>query len=97
MDNPGPLTTIPLKKRSKNFSSGEKDCLITIIQDFKHILECHITNKKSTKAKNDAWVKISTIFNSQNTNLRPIDTLRSLYDSLKKDVKKALASHKVRH
>lgn len=84
------------KKRAPNFSPSEKCLLLNIILNFKHIIENKKTDSCTWKEKDEAWKKISVIFNSKTTDNchRNKDALRKYYDNIKKKIKKDVAEEK---
>lgn len=84
------------KKRAPNFSSKEKNALLNIIYNFKSIIECKKTDAVTWRQKDEAWEKITSNFNAQLPDgcSRSKDSLRKLYDNLKKNARKTVAEEK---
>jgi len=71
--------------------------LLETVELFKSIIENKCTNASTLKQKEDAWEKVSHMFNSETCN-GPIRTTKSLvacYKNIKSDAKKHLAAEKV--
>lgn len=85
-----------VKKRAPNFSSKEKNVLLNIVYAFKSIVECKKTDAVTWRQKDEAWNKITANFNSQLPDgcSRSKDSLRKLYDNLKKNARKTVAEEK---
>lgn len=78
------------KKRAPNFSPTEKCLLLSIILEFKHIIENKKTDSCTWKEKDEAWQKITEVFNSRTLDNchRNKDALRKYYDNIKKTIRK---------
>lgn len=84
------------KKRSPNFTAKEKTMLLNIIFTFKEVIECKKTDAITWKQKDEAWKKVTNIFNSQTTETfaRTKESLKKFYDNVKKNVRKEVAAEK---
>lgn len=87
----------PKRPRAENFSINEKALLINLAAKYCNILENKRTDHISTKQKNDAWDSITKEFNSNSivNNNRNKDSLKRLYESKKKEVRKRVADENV--
>lgn len=84
------------RERCKNYLEEEKENLLTIMEDFKTIIENKKTDAVSSQIKSNAWTHIADLYNSQaKTGLRTGIQLKLLYDNLKKTAKKHKADEKV--
>jgi len=80
------------EKRGANFTKTEIDLLIDIMLKYKHIIENKRTDATTWKDKNEAWEKISSEFNAASGNFpRSTKTIRSKYDTIKKNIRKKCA------
>ncbi|CAH1106928.1 unnamed protein product [Psylliodes chrysocephalus] len=80
--------------RSSNFSEQDKVLLISIISNYKNIIENKCTNLVTTKAKNIAWQKICDTFNAASGRGRSVQSLQIFYKNKKKDVRQKVADEK---
>lgn len=77
------------RERSFNFSHKEIEILISIIQEFKNIIECKKTDVTTWREKDTAWENIATAFNSNSGEVfRSKKTLKAKYEDIKKNLKK---------
>lgn len=84
------------RERGKNYSEIEKENLIEIASEFKHIIENKKTDNVSVKQKEDAWETIAAKWNSISlSGPRKKDQLKMLYSTMKKQAKKRAAEDKV--
>ena len=83
------------RERSANFSSKEINTLVSIVEQYKNVIECKKTDATSWKDKDTAWENIADIFNSITESFRSKKTLRSKYDDLKKSVRKKVSHNKM--
>ena len=81
-------------KRAPNFTSREKSVLLNIVFNYKHIIENKKTDSITWREKDHCWTKLTSIFNSQNPEniARSKESLRKLYDNLKKNVRQEVAN-----
>ncbi|KAL1516236.1 hypothetical protein ABEB36_000155 [Hypothenemus hampei] len=52
--------------RVPNFSSEEETLLVSLVEDYKNIIECKKTGNSTWQEKKLAWEAIENKFNSQN-------------------------------
>lgn len=84
------------RERSSNFSNKEIELLISIIQDFKTIIECKKTDATTWREKDAAWENVAKAFNSSSGEVfRSKKTLKAKYEDIKKNIKKKLAHNKM--
>lgn len=85
-----------LKKRAPNFSGKEKEALVNIIYNYREIIECKKTDGTTWREKDEAWEKVASSFNAQlpDNYPRSKDSLRKLYENMKKNVRKDAANDK---
>ncbi|XP_012162900.1 uncharacterized protein LOC105665574 [Ceratitis capitata] len=77
-----------MSRRSSNFSKGEVDYLLKLIEARKHVLECRKIDRKSSEEKVKAWIEIELEFNKKlGHNFRNAEALRTKYKNLKKSKK----------
>ncbi|CAG9770028.1 unnamed protein product [Ceutorhynchus assimilis] len=82
-------------KKKVNYSVSEKSLLLSIVQRFKNVVENKKTDAVTWREKDSAWEKIAEIFSSKSTGvLRTKDSLRKLYENLKKNVRKQVVDEK---
>ncbi|ENN82328.1 hypothetical protein YQE_01297, partial [Dendroctonus ponderosae] len=73
------------KKRAPNFSFKEKCLLVSVIHNFKHIVENKVTSSTTWRDKDSAWTQITAGFNYQTTeHARCKEQLKKYYDNIKK-------------
>lgn len=84
------------KKRAPNFTNSEKELLLTVVAEYKDIIECKRRDGANWRAKEDAWVKVSHIYNAQSmTNIhRSKEALKKCYENLKHSIKIDAANEK---
>lgn len=84
------------KKRAPNFSNREKVLLLNLVSDYKDVIENKKTNSQTWRQKDDAWQKMTNLFNSQTPEnyQRSKDSLRKYYDNIKKSLRKDIAEEK---
>ncbi|CAG9773628.1 unnamed protein product [Ceutorhynchus assimilis] len=87
------------KKRAPNFSPREKNMLLNTVFAFKGVIENKKTDSVTWRQKDDAWDQIASLFNSQTpeNHHRTKDSLRKLYENIKKNVRKDVAFEKREH
>lgn len=78
------------KKRSPNYTIREKEVLLSIVSNFKNIIENKKTDAVSVTEKNRAWFSMTQKFNAMSPNnvFRPTESLKKYYDNLKEDLRK---------
>jgi hypothetical protein len=85
-------------KRLPNFSSREKETLISLVKKHFHIVENKKTNAVFNKKKNEYWEKVANEYNAlQTTGPRTAGQLKSSYEQMKKKAKQHKADDKVGH
>ncbi|KAG5868040.1 hypothetical protein JTB14_001732 [Gonioctena quinquepunctata] len=84
------------KKRSPNFIGREKSTLLNLIYTYKSIIENKKTDAVTRREKEDAWVKITSLFNASSPEgiPRAKDSLKKCYDNIKKNKRKEVAQEK---
>ncbi|CAH1969792.1 unnamed protein product [Acanthoscelides obtectus] len=83
--------------RSKNFTAGERSLFVDVIlPKFKKVIENKKTDAVTRKEKADAWTALTAEFNSLSAvHHRSETSLKNLWDTLKKNARKARSSHRV--
>lgn len=78
------------RKRAPNYSSGEKELLISLVNKYKMVIENKKTDAVMVSEKNEAWFKITQEFNSVSPNnvFRPTDSLKKYWENIKDDVRR---------
>ena len=84
------------RKRSTNFSLAEKEILLELVQQQWSVIENKKTDAVSGKKKDFAWERIAANFNSQNETFRTLESLKNLWDNIKKNARKSHAENKVK-
>lgn len=82
------------RERSLNFSRSECECLVTLIEKYKDILECKKTDATTWKKKEVTWSRVANELNAVYATGRTAKMLRAKYDNLKKLAKKDYAQAK---
>lgn len=86
---------IMTRKRSPNFLQSEKELFTTLLDEFSSKIECKKTDAMTQNEKAKAWEKLLERFNSPSTYIeRSVDNLKSLWDNLKAQARKAVANEK---
>lgn len=67
----------------KPYSDQEKMLLMTLIDKYKFVLENKKTDSSSIRKKQDIWVQITELYNSNNVVPRKTQQLKKLWDNLK--------------
>ncbi|KAJ4441550.1 hypothetical protein ANN_11406, partial [Periplaneta americana] len=84
-------------KRGKNFDDFEKNFLVELIADYKHIIENKKTDSVNVRTKSKAWEEITIKYNAScRTGPRSAKQLHALYNCMKKAARKDLNRDKVR-
>lgn len=84
------------RERGRNFTASEKESLIDVISNFKHIIENKKTDARNIKLKEDAWDAVTLQWNSVSVSgERTKEQLKMLYNAMKKKAKKNAAEDKV--
>nr|CAI5839753.1 unnamed protein product [Callosobruchus analis] len=84
------------RKRAPNFTINEKTLLLNLIHQLKDVIENKKTNSKTWREKDEAWEKITEMFNAQSPEIYPRskEALKKYYDNIKKNVRKEVADEK---
>ncbi|KAG5870111.1 hypothetical protein JTB14_034675 [Gonioctena quinquepunctata] len=84
------------KKRSPDFTGREKSTLLNLIYTYKSIIENKRTDAVTWREKEDAWAKITSLFNASSPEgiPRAKDSLKKCYDNIKKNKRKEVAQEK---
>ncbi|XP_069694751.1 myb/SANT-like DNA-binding domain-containing protein 3 [Periplaneta americana] len=83
-------------KRGKNFDDFEKNFLIELIADYKHIIENKKTDSVTVRTENKAWEEIAIKYNAScRTGPRSAKQLHALYNCMKKAARKDLNRDKM--
>ncbi|KAK5649343.1 hypothetical protein RI129_000372 [Pyrocoelia pectoralis] len=71
--------------------------LLSIISDYKSIIECKKTDGTTWEEKSSCWKKIAVQFNSKSPNYhnRTADSLKKYYENQKKTLRKNIADEKI--
>lgn len=77
-----------LNKMSENlerkvYSEEEKMLLLSLIENYKNVIECKKTDGVSLRKKQDTWAKITKSYNSHNVTKRNTRQLKKLWDNIK--------------
>lgn len=81
--------------KSKNFSSAEKDVLMSMIELHRDVIECKRTDTVTTRNKDVVWDKISTEFNALGLSKRTAKQIRLWWENQKKRARSRLAQNRV--
>lgn len=68
---------------NKFYSEGEKNLLISLVDQFKLIIECKKTDGVSVRKKQETWDKICANYNSNDVTPRNCKQLKKLWDNIK--------------
>lgn len=84
------------KKRAPNFTQSEKELLVTVVSQYKSIIEGKKRDGPSWRVKEDTWGKVERAFNAQNVVAihRSKEVLKKCYENMKHNVKIDAASEK---
>ena len=90
------MSTSIAKCRGHNFSSAEKETLITVIEKHAGIVEDKRTDSTSSKLKDAAWVAIADEFSSmpEGATKRSAAQLKLWWQNQKKRARKQIADSK---
>lgn len=84
------------RERCKNFLEEEKEILLNLVENHKHIIENKKTDAVWANQKRDTWEKIAIKFNSiSKTGERNGTQLKLLYEGMKKKARQNIAADKV--
>ncbi|XP_018303522.1 myb/SANT-like DNA-binding domain-containing protein 4 [Mycetomoellerius zeteki] len=90
------MTEKKKRERGSNFSNKEVEILVSIIQEFKNIIECKKTDATTWRDKDAAWENVAKAFNSSSGEVfRLKKALKAKYEDIKKNVKKKLAHNRL--
>ncbi|XP_051164288.1 uncharacterized protein LOC127284127 [Leptopilina boulardi] len=85
-----------IRTREPNLLSSEREALLTIIQDHRHIIDCRKTDGVSLDRKKEEWRKICDRFNViSGIHHREASFLKQSWENIKKRVKKDAAERKL--
>ncbi|XP_074034288.1 myb/SANT-like DNA-binding domain-containing protein 3 [Leptinotarsa decemlineata] len=84
------------RKRSQNYTKNDRSLLLNCVSKYKHVVESKKTDGVTWKEKVTAWNKITDLYNSENANqeYRPVESLKKLYDNIKRNIRKEVAEEK---
>lgn len=84
------------KKRAPNFTTSEKERVITLVGKYRSVLENKKTDSISVSAKNEAWIKLTQEFNAlaPNNVFRTTESLKKFWDNAKEDLRKRAGEEK---
>lgn len=89
--------TAKKRERCRNFLEEEKENLISIVLEYKNILENKKTDAVSSQQKHQTWETVAHQFNSiSKTATRTGMQLKLLYEGMKEKAKQHKADDKVR-
>lgn len=89
------VTMSDKKKRSANFTSNEERLLVSLVAEFKGIIECKKSGQTTWKQKSSAWNSLHEQFNARSGGeYRDLETIKQKYQNLKKTAKQKLSTHK---
>ncbi|KAL1428494.1 hypothetical protein MTO96_002868 [Rhipicephalus appendiculatus] len=85
----------PQRKAAPRFTEDEKNVLITLVREFKHIIECKKTDVASTAKKNQTWTEIAKRYNANHgITRRDHLQLKKCWNNLKQKWKEETAREK---
>ncbi|KAL1490212.1 hypothetical protein ABEB36_012944 [Hypothenemus hampei] len=82
------------KRKAYIFSIEEQLRLLDLITKEKHIIENKTTNKLTNDEKDQAWQRVTTVFNAVAIHHRNMEQLKTKYDNLKTKTRKIVAAQK---
>lgn len=78
-----------MAKRSANFTTFERESIITLVGDYSKIIEDKRTDSRSNREKESAWSDITSKFNSEtNNSFKTTKQLQSCWKNIKIRAKK---------
>ncbi|KAJ8948080.1 hypothetical protein NQ318_008431 [Aromia moschata] len=91
------MSSQPKRIRSTNYSLEEKNLLMTLVNELKHIIENKKTDAVTNSEKEKAWNKIANEFNaiSPSGTFRDGQSLKKTYLNIKMAVRKEVADEKI--
>lgn len=79
------------KHREKNFTAAELHLLMKCVLQEIHWIENKKTDGANLKEKNQAWLRVKTLFESANIETkREVSSLKIKYENIKRNLKKKL-------
>lgn len=82
-------------KKRVNYTSEEKNVLISIVDKYKSIIENKTTNAVANNEKDKAWVLLCEDFNARGVKIyRDADSLRKQWSNMKQESKKKAAKER---
>lgn len=79
------------RQRGRNYVEEEKEILLDLVEVYKDIIENKKTDSVTIEKKRRIWADITVKFNEKaTTGVRTDEQLKSLYDNLKRKVRKDL-------
>ncbi|XP_034255340.1 myb/SANT-like DNA-binding domain-containing protein 3 [Thrips palmi] len=83
------------RKRSPNFIESEKLLFSQLLEVHAPAIECKRSDAQTAKEKKEAWEALHASFNASTTYVtRTIDNLKSLWDNMKAQARKALGTER---
>lgn len=71
-------------RRSANFTHHEKQVLLSLMQEYRHIVEDRHTDGVTVREKNSAWITLTNKYNAENdVSARSVKQLRQCWKNLK--------------
>ncbi|CAH2098611.1 unnamed protein product [Euphydryas editha] len=81
------------RKRGANYTEAEKKILMVLVKAHNNIIECKDTSTTSNEKKKDAWAQVTKSYNAfSTTGNRTTAQIKHLYENLKQNAKKSLAT-----
>ncbi|XP_045445388.1 uncharacterized protein LOC123653436 [Melitaea cinxia] len=81
------------RKRGPNYTEAEKENLMFLAKRYNNIIESKATGTAIFKKKADAWAQLVKSYNaSSTTGIRTTEQLKHLYENMKQNARKALAT-----
>ncbi|GFU15958.1 hypothetical protein TNCV_2368841 [Trichonephila clavipes] len=78
-----------------NFSVQEMELLLNLVEKYKYIINCKITNAVFNKRKGEAWDSLTVDFNAASLCKRSRQQLQNKFKNIKKESQKQRSSDKV--
>ena len=83
------------KSRSSNFGKAEIELLCNLLLKYSKVIESKKSDAFTWKEKVEIWNKLTSEFNSKNNGFpRTMISLKSKYETMKKEVRKKIANNK---
>ncbi|KAK5648090.1 hypothetical protein RI129_002982 [Pyrocoelia pectoralis] len=83
------------KKRCPNFTSDDKVKLIQLVESQKDVVLNKKTDGVTNKAKEEAWLRITANFNATSNTIRPTDSFKKMWNTLKSTAKTYRAKQRI--